>query len=335
MTYGVVAGKFWPFHKGHEYLLHTAAVQCDHLDILLVGRPDEFPAPAQRALAIYESLAGFDIQVHIVGDIETNDGTEESSQVWAQYTPAILGYTPDVVFSSEEYGVRWAGYMNVPHIMVDLERRTYPVSGTEIRNNFYANSKFIPDATKAQVLPRIVVMGSESTGTTTLATALGRQFKTNVVPEFGRLIAEDYKKKNGVAPPLDFWTDQQFRLVAHGQNALEERYAKSANGILICDTDSLATAVWYERYHQAKSSMYFDEVGMLQAQKHHLYIVTSPTGIPWEDDGTRDGPDQREWMHESFVFMAKQAHRRYGVPWVVVEGSRHERLIHALNKIQN
>lgn len=333
MTYGVVAGKFWPFHKGHELLLHTAANGCDHLDILLVARPDERPTAQERALAIYENLAGYHVQVHIIGDIETIDDTEESSQTWAQYTPAILGYTPDVVYSSEEYGTRWAGYMGVPHIMVDLARKTYPVSGTQVRSNFYAHKNFIPPQTKAQVLPRVVVMGAESTGTTTLATALGNYYNTVVVPEFGRQIAEDYYSEHGVGPALDFWDEQKFRLVAHGQNALEERLAREANGILICDTDSLATSVWYERYNDKRTSLYFEHIGLEQAKKHSLYIVTSPVGVDWQDDGTRDGEKERKWMHESFLFIARKAHRERGVPFLEVTGDPHDRLTQAVEAI--
>ena len=335
MTNGVVAGKFWPYHKGHALLLHSAAGQCDFLHILLVGRSDEWPSPTERALGIAQDLAyaGHRFQIHIVGDIETLDDTEESSQVWAKYTPAILGFTPDVVFSSEEYGIRWAGYMGVPHIMVDLARKTYPVSGTQVRNNYYAHKNYLPAQTRAQVLPRVVVMGSESTGTTTLADALGKYYNTVVVPEFGREIAEDYYLEHGVGPPLDFWDEQQFRLVAHGQNAIEERLAREANGVLICDTDALATSVWYERYRHKRHSLYFDKIGLEQAKKHSLYIITSPEGIEWEDDGTRDGKDERMWMHESFLFQARKVKRLYGIPWIEVKGDPHERLAQAVQAI--
>ena len=334
MRYGVVAGKFWPFHNGHDYLLNVAAENCDFLDIILVARDLQQPSAMERALAIYESMQGYRVKVHIVGDIRTDDDTEESSQVWARYTPEILGHTPDVVFSSEEYGVRWAGYMGAVHVMVDLQRARHPVSGTEIRNNPTEFSDLLPPASKALILPRVVVMGAESTGTTTLANELGFEFLSPVVPEYGRILAEDYKAEHGVAPPLDYWDDQVFRLIAHGQNALEERYARAANKVLICDTDSLATAVWYERYH-GRGSTEIDMVGLKQSQKHDLYIITSPEGVPWEDDGTRDGPDQRTWMHSTFLYMARRAkHFNAGVEVLEVKGTRSERLLQAREAVQ-
>jgi NadR type nicotinamide-nucleotide adenylyltransferase len=272
-------------------------------------------------LAIANDLSGTGrFKIHIVGDIETIDNKPESSQVWAEYTYAILGKFPDVVFSSEQYGIRWANCMHAEHRMVDLPRLHHPVSGTVIRDNFYVHSNELPDVTKAQVLPRVVVLGSESTGSTTLANQLGEYYVTPVVPEYGRMLAEVYKIKHGVGPPLDYWDEQVFRLVAHGQNMLEERYAESANGLLICDTDSLATAVWYERYH-GKPSAYFNEVGYREAKKHSLYILTDYHGVEWEDDGTRDGENERAWMQESFEFMLN----RSGVPWIKVSGPPDER----------
>lgn len=333
MKYGVVAGKFWPLHKGHAYLLRYAARNCDHLDILLVGRPGEFPAPSDRALAIYEELAsrGNNVKVHIVGDINTDDGTEESSQMWAKYTQAILGYYPDIVFSSEEYGVRWAGYMHAVHDMVDLDRKMYPTSGTMVRNNLTKHYKYLPPATNALVIPRVVVLGAESSGTTTLAKALGREYSVPVVPEFGRNIAEQYKKENGVAPPLNYWSDQVFRLIAHGQNAMEEQYARWSGPLLICDTDSLATAVWYERYHNQTSSTELDRIGLEQSKKHSLYIITDYSTVPWEDDGTRDGKNERQWMQESFEWLVKKS----GVPYILVEGSHDERMEQAISAVES
>ncbi len=330
MTTGIVAGKFWPYHNGHSMLLHYAIKHSDFLHIFLVGRPEQVPPPHDRALAIANNLAetGGKFKIHIVDDLETIDNKPESSAIWADYTYATLGYFPDVVFSSESYGLRWANNMHAKHEMVDLYRYTHPVSGTLIRENYYVYSNELPPETRAQVLPRIVVLGSESTGSTTLANQLGQYYETNVVPEYGRILAETYKAKHGVGPPLDYWDDQMFRLVAHGQNMMEERYAAQANGLLICDTDSLATAVWYERYH-GKSSLYFDRVGFRQAKKHSLYILTDHHDVPWEDDGTRDGQNERAWMQDSFEFVLQ----RSGVPWIKVSGDRDERFKAAVAEI--
>src|SRR5690606_40170198 len=109
----------------------------------------------------------------------------------------------------------------------------------------------MPPATKRFMVPRIVVLGAESTGTTTLANALGAHYNTVVVPEVGRLIEERHRAEGGGGDAS--WDDQQFWLTSRAQDALEERMAEQANGVLICDTDSLATSVWY-KYYMAKDS---------------------------------------------------------------------------------
>ena len=72
-----------------------------------------------------------DCDVKLVKDIHKDD----DSKAWAEYTVRILGRAPDVVFTSEEYGQRWAKFLGCLHILVDMERLTVPVSGTLVRKN--------------------------------------------------------------------------------------------------------------------------------------------------------------------------------------------------------
>lgn len=338
-TNAVVAGKFWPLHKGHVGLLTYAAMNSSRLDILLVAKDNQRPTGAERALAIYEELAELkrEIRVHVIGDLETDDDDPESSKYWAEYTKAILGFTPDLVVSSEPYGARWAAEMGCFHRLYDENRISFPISGTECRRSYSDSSFYLPASMKAQLLPRVVVLGAESTGTTTLSNELAAHYGTVAVPEFGRLIAEDRLAK-GTPLGVNDWDDTLFWEIAHGQDAMEERFAREANRVLICDTDSLATAVWYKRYHKDANIMqqWFMEHGIKQAAKHDLYILTSMGGIPWEDDGTRDGEAERSWMETDFLqTMILLQHQRdqKAVPFIVVTGDREERLERAIFEI--
>lgn len=331
----VVAGKFYPLHLGHVALIEKALSVAHHVDVLLVANKDEEISPYVRALAIYETFSDHPVRVKIVDDPYTDDSEARSSAIWAEYTHAALGSLPDVVVASEDYGRRWAHYMGSDFVMFDKERNEVPISGTMCRANAFHTADQMPPATKRYMVPRIVVLGAESTGTTTLANALAEHYGTVVVPEVGRILEEHNRAAGGGGDAS--WDDQQFWLTSRAQDALEERLAEQANGVLICDTDSLATAVWY-RYYMAKDSgvsgsAHEDllEAGVRQATKHTLYILTLPD-IPFEQDpyNSRTGEHLREWHTEKFrdVLMSD-----IDVPFIEVGGSRKERLSTAIAEI--
>src|SRR5690349_19042685 len=102
---GIVIGKFLPPHAGHHHLVDTALSQCDELHVVVCERPDDpIPGPL-RAGWLAERHPGAHVRV-IDDRYDEND-----SRVWAANTIEWLGGPPDVVFSSEDYGDRYADLM--------------------------------------------------------------------------------------------------------------------------------------------------------------------------------------------------------------------------------
>ena len=106
---------------------------------------------------------------------------------------------------------------------------------------------------------RIVILGAESTGTTTLARDLADRMSVPWVPEYLREYAEERANEAGSIWDV-VWTPADFDRVAAGQDELEraaisawvsdpDQYRTRAHGpLVICDTDALATALWARRY---------------------------------------------------------------------------------------
>lgn len=147
MLYGFYGGKFMPLHKGHLYCIDTAARQCDHVTVIMfVGGNDEmliretYGSPIvsigsrqkqlERVCAMYPNVECHTVDV---SRLKLPDGTED----WDAETPLVRQFVPhmDYVYSSEpSYGAYFArAYPEAQHIIVDAERRTYPISGTMIR----------------------------------------------------------------------------------------------------------------------------------------------------------------------------------------------------------
>lgn len=319
MTLGFVVGKFYPPHRGHKLLIDTARAQVDWLVVLLPHHPSQ-TIPGELRRAWLEEIHP-DCEIHLVPD-----ELPEDAQLWAKFTVAHLGRAPDVVFSSEEYGPRFAAFMGSRHVMVDPARAKVPCSGRAIRADPLAHLDFLEPCVRAYYVRRAVLIGAESTGKTTLAQTLARHYHTAWVPEYGR---EYWEKKVAGLPmdgPLPGWADEEFVHIAGEQQRRENAAARTANRVLFCDTNALATGMWFERY-QGRRHPAVDALGARDVA--HLYLLTEPD-FPFVQDGFRDGEKIRQWMHERFV--AELA--KTGTTVVRVRGSVEERLSTAVEAVK-
>ena len=112
--------------------------------------------------------------------------------------------------------------------------------------------------------------------------------------------------------------------IARHQNELEDLAARRGGPVLVCDTDAFATGIWCERYLGAPSAG-VDAI----ARRHPLYLLTHHDGVPFEQDGIRDGESIRDWMTGRF----EEALAATGRRTVVLRGSVDERIATGLAAI--
>jgi NadR type nicotinamide-nucleotide adenylyltransferase len=176
-------------------------------------------------------------------------------------------------------------------------------------------------------LKKIVIIGPESTGKSTLCDALAAHYDTLGCPEYAR------------AYLLKYGTDYSFDdllTVAKGQLALEQDYArrveerrinKGKRPLLIVDTDQYVMKVWCE-FVFGKCHNWI--LRRIVEQETALYLVAS-TDLPWTRDELREYPDH-ETRHRLFHYY-KDIAINSGVPWALVEGSGTERTLSAVRAI--
>jgi HTH-type transcriptional repressor of NAD biosynthesis genes len=313
---GLVVGKFYPPHHGHDFLIDTAAKKSEKLDVIVIARPDESIPGELRAKWVAKNHPNANVILR--PDTLTLGGSDR----WADQTISWLGRAPDVVFSSEDYGQAYARFMGSRHYLVDRARSIVPMSGTKVRNNPLENLEFLEPNVRSYFVKRVCILGAESTGTTTISKALAKHYDTVWVPEFGR----DYSEVKLARGEHD-WQSWEFELIAREQQAAEDAAAGVANKVLICDTNAFATEIWHERYMGEMSG----EVAKIgEASKADLYIVTGDE-IPFVQDGLRDGENIRHAMHRRFI----DELRNRQLPFVVLRGSKEERLVEAENYIDS
>ncbi|MGL6075161.1 MAG: AAA family ATPase [Fimbriiglobus sp.] len=313
---GLVVGKFYPPHRGHKYLIDTATVGCDELHVIVCSKADENPPAELRAAWLRE--------IHPTAHVWLIDDRYDAddSAVWAENCTRLLGFAPDVVFTSEDYGHRFAACLGCRHVQVDQARVTVPISGTAVRADPFSNWEFLEPPVRGFYARRVVLVGAESTGKTTLARDLAEALQTVWIPEYGREYWEA-KMRRGEA---NVWRPEEFVTIAQTQCEQENEAARRANRVVIGDTDAFATRIWFRRYMETWSA----EVDAV-AQAHRrpdLYLLTD-VNTPFEQDGTRDGELIRGWMHETFVSELIADNR----PFLHLTGTRAERLETALDAI--
>ena len=304
---GVVIGKFLPPHRGHHFLVDTALSRCDAVVVFVCEKPSD-PIPGHLR---QEWLR----EMHPNADVRLIDDRydENDSRVWAENTIRWLRRAPDVVFTSEHYGDAYAGHMGCRHVMVDHARIAVPCSGTAVRENALGQWQYLSPPVRGWYAKRVVVLGAESTGTTTLAQALAEHFNTAWVPEYGREYSVEKLARGEVE-----WLTEEFLQIAREQTRRENLAAREANRLVICDTNAFATTVWHRRY------MGYESPQLNEFAKHcraDLYILTGDE-IPFVQDGLRDGESIRREMHRWF----EQALGRQSVPWMMVRGTPEQRL---------
>jgi len=160
-------------------------------------------------------------------------------------------------------------------------------------------------------IKKIVVIGPESTGKSTLSAHLAATFHTVWVPEFAR----DYLVRQG-----GFYEEDDLLAIGKGQLALEDELEAKANNLLICDTDLYVVKVWSEHKYGRCNSWILEQIAQ---RTYDLYLLTY-IDIAWEDDPLREHSDER--MRTHFYNTYKDIVMNSGVPWVDIRGNAAERL---------
>lgn len=167
---------------------------------------------------------------------------------------------------------------------------------------------------------KIVVLGGESTGKSTLSSQLASHYKTLWVPEYARMYLEHLGRS---------YKESDLLTIAKGQLELEDDLAIKATNILICDTDLHVLKVWSEYAYQRCDPFILQKI---EQRKYDLYILTSPD-FPWQPDPLREHPEieLRNYFFQLYcgLIAAKS------IPYIIVRGNEKERLKQAIDFIEN
>ena len=169
-------------------------------------------------------------------------------------------------------------------------------------------------------MKKVVVIGPESTGKSTLCEQLASYYKTSWVPEYAR----EYLTVHGMN-----YTFDDLLTIAQGQVALEERYIEKAKdaSVLFIDTDQYVMKVWGDFVFGKCHQWTLDQI---TKRKYDLYLLCN-IDLPWAYDVLREYPDPgpREELYNIY----KNIMLNQPVPWVDISGNYDERFQKAINAV--
>jgi NadR type nicotinamide-nucleotide adenylyltransferase len=169
---------------------------------------------------------------------------------------------------------------------------------------------------------KVVVIGPESTGKSTMCQNLAAYYQSVWVKEYAR----EYLLKNGTD-----YTFENLLDVAKGQLAGEELAVNSLQLInkpaIFIDTDMYVMKVWCE-FVFGKCHHWI--LNQIVERKYDLYLLCN-IDAPWVKDELREYPDLA--IREKLYHHYKDLMINQNVPWADISGSYEERLQKAITAI--
>lgn len=335
MRKGIIIGKFWPFHKGHELLIRTAMRNMDKVYIIVSQSEENFEYIHKSANAIKaycNVLLTHNLTIQNITIIEHFDESPEPISVdengtvlddeFQEYWCKVFSqYKPTHIISSDMYGKVLAERMGIEWFPVDPKREFIPISGTEIRENLIGNFEFISNYAKRYFRKTIALVGSESCGKSTMAKDLSAILGAYTVPEYGRTLSENKSELN----EQDFLDimNTQAEFISHARDI------NVTSPFVITDTEAYITYLYSKIYLDSP----MEEILEFAKYQHvDLFVVLAPT-VPWKDDGTRivGETEQRTKFHNDLIQLLSDNNENY----VIIDDIRfNDRLVSVINHIE-
>lgn len=307
---GVFFGTLAPMHVGHQAEIYKAAALNDGVVVIASGytgdRGYQMGLPVEKRFRYLREA--FSDETDIKVDYINEDDIPQMPNGWDEWTNRlvetvkrnIVDEQAQITFYTGEADYKMELEKRLPQtgqFKVSLMDRTVlKISGTEIRQDPIGNWDYINRVFRRHFTKKVTVMGSASTGKSTLVRRLARTSNSPFSEEYAR----EYQERSNVSDD-ELVVKDYIRLIQGQYDANSKEINSPANnGLTIFDTDAMVTKVyadmWLSKEDNAQLQPLFDNT--IGEELIDLILVIPPV-TPYVDDGFRNmdsADDDTRWQ---------------------------------------
>lgn len=149
------------------------------------------------------------------------------------------------------------------------------------------------------MMKKVVIIGPECTGKSTLTKALANHFKSPYIEEYARAYIDNH---DGMYQQDDILT------IAKKQIELEDNI-RSEREFLFLDTDLIVCKVWSEFKYGYCHPWILQQI----EQRHYDHYLLCNVDLKWENDGMREHPNHRKELYDIYHNELKNYKKSFSV----------------------
>ncbi|ORI73864.1 nicotinamide-nucleotide adenylyltransferase [Leuconostoc mesenteroides subsp. cremoris] len=296
---GVFFGTLAPMHVGHQAEIYKAAALNDGVFVIASGYTND--RGYQIGLSVEKRFRylreAFSDETDIKVDYINEDNIPMMPDGWDEWTRIIVETVKRNIVNKDATITFYTGekdYKNQLETRLPkngqfkvslMDRTVLKISATDIRKDPIGNWDYINRVFRRHFAKKVTVMGSASTGKSTLVRRLARTSNSPFSEEYAR----EYQEKSNVSDE-ELVVKDYIRLI-QGQYDANSREINSPanNGLTIFDTDAMVTKVyadmWLNDVDNAQLKPLFDNT--IGEELIDLILLIPPV-TPYVDDGFRN-----------------------------------------------
>ncbi|MCT4376712.1 nicotinamide-nucleotide adenylyltransferase [Leuconostoc suionicum] len=296
---GVFFGTLAPMHVGHQAEIYKAAALNDGVVVIASGYTND--RGYQIGLSVEKRFRylreAFSDETDIKVDYINEDNIPMMPDGWDEWTRIIVETVKRNIVNKDATITFYTGEKDYKHQLETrlpkngqfkvslMDRTVLKISATDIRKDPIGNWDYINRVFRRHFAKKITVMGSASTGKSTLVRRLARTSNSPFSEEYAR----EYQEKSNVSDE-ELVVKDYIRLI-QGQYDANSREINSPanNGLTIFDTDAMVTKVyadmWLNDVDNAQLKPLFDNT--IGEELIDLILLIPPV-TPYVDDGFRN-----------------------------------------------